>query len=841
MGIKSGNDIIVKNFSLDNDNNKVQLISYDLSDRKSINRWILSELYEKHYISPLDTMDYMDFDKTGVNPNRLYSCRKHFLKDENIKNIELSKPRYTTYYFPYENEKVEFSGFWHLPTHIARYAKTYIWVEEAGLYRFRVTTCGRVILNCNGQEALSFSPYHRNVEHKKDVELQLKQGRNEIIVYFDDLAERDTTYFFRLYALDDVNMKIQLFIEENTNINDVLEMEKLMENVSFEKDQITKGEIKLKFDYPSPIAFKLKIDSQEDIIEKLPPISLEKQVNVGDKDISLGDVSNYALGFYHFLFIGKINNVNVERKGMLEIYPENIIPSTPSTIHERKNLALKFIAEHGELIMQKAFAMTELEENLDEAEKIIRHELVKIKGKYDCADFSLAALLSMWIKYRDKNIYSEELWNDIKDIILDFRFWCDELGNDVMWFFSENHALIFYTCQLLSGQLFKDEIFKRSGKTGAEQIEIAKGRIADWFDYFLKNGFSEWNSTTYIPIDMIAFFALYDYADDEKIKEMAKKALDYTFDLLTINSHHGQMATTSGRTYDKSLKRVRGNEVAFLNWILFGVGYMNQSTRASVPLILSAYEYTNEKAPDLVSYTSRKKLIYQTTQGNDGEVTLNICKTNDYILSSSNDYKKYQPGYQENVVHALIGPNPEAQIFINHPGESSPIGFQRPSYWAGNGVLPSIKQYKNIAFMHFDVDEGHLVDFTHAYFPVHAFDEITAAGNWYFGKSGDGYIGIYARNGLRLSTKGINEKRELISEGKENAWIIKVGSKHEFSSYENFVKQYSKASIKSKNEVIEIEDSEYGHFKFGTNDQFTLDGQDINIKLSGSQERIEYE
>ena len=35
--------------------------------------------------------------------------------------------------------------------------------------------------------------------------------------------------------------------------------------------------------------------------------------------------------------------------------------------------------------------------------------------------------------------------------VLDYRYWVDEPGNDVMWFWSENHALCFHVSQLLAG------------------------------------------------------------------------------------------------------------------------------------------------------------------------------------------------------------------------------------------------------------------------------------------------------------------------------------------------------------------------------------------------------
>ena len=40
--------------------------------------------------------------------------------------------------------------------------------------------------------------------------------------------------------------------------------------------------------------------------------------------------------------------------------------------------------------------------------------------------------------------------------ILGYRYWMDEPGNDVQWYFSENHALLFHTAAYLAGHLLPD-------------------------------------------------------------------------------------------------------------------------------------------------------------------------------------------------------------------------------------------------------------------------------------------------------------------------------------------------------------------------------------------------
>ena len=56
------------------------------------------------------------------------------------------------------------------------------------------------------------------------------------------------------------------------------------------------------------------------------------------------------------------------------------------------------------------------------------------------------------------------------------------------------------------------------------------------------------------------------------------------------------------------------------------------------------------------------------------------------------------------------------QLWINNPGEFMHSGENRPSYWAGNGRMPCIKQFKNILHMKYDLSKAY-VPFIHMYVP----------------------------------------------------------------------------------------------------------------------------
>ena len=77
--------------------------------------------------------------------------------------------------------------------------------------------------------------------------------------------------------------------------------------------------------------------------------------------------------------------------------------------------------------------------------------------------------------------------------ILGYRYWMDEPGNDVQWYFSENHALLFHTAAYLAGHSCPTRRFVRSGRTGREQSEVGSERVRAWLDHF-EHG--KWPSST---------------------------------------------------------------------------------------------------------------------------------------------------------------------------------------------------------------------------------------------------------------------------------------------------------------------------------------------------------
>lgn len=80
-----------------------------------------------------------------------------------------------------------------------------------------------------------------------------------------------------------------------------------------------------------------------------------------------------------------------------------------------------------------------------------------------------------------------------------YRYWADEPGDDVMWFFSENHALMFHICQYFAGKSMPERVFTCSGLTGRRPP--GKRRAAGCLVRKLFAEFAtEWNSVPICPL-----------------------------------------------------------------------------------------------------------------------------------------------------------------------------------------------------------------------------------------------------------------------------------------------------------------------------------------------------
>ena len=224
--------------------------------------------------------------------------------------------------------------------------------------------------------------------------------------------------------------------------------------------------------------------------------------------------------------------------------------------------------------------------------------LDRINTRKDTADFRMNSLLRMMYLDNETHILDPTFKEQLKDAILNFKYWFTEPGPSDMIMWTENHMILFHTCEYLAGQLYPSEVFPNSGMTGAEHVAHALPKINRWIEWRSRFGFAEWHSDIYYEEDIAPLLNLVEFAEDNATAMKAAMLIDlFAFDFAN-HYFNGTYATTNGRTDDgkkvgKSLSELP-NRASFAEtaWILLGLGHHDPNAGSSMSAVALA---TSEK------------------------------------------------------------------------------------------------------------------------------------------------------------------------------------------------------------------------------------------------------
>jgi hypothetical protein len=277
-----------------------------------------------------------------------------------------------------------------------------------------------------------------------------------------------------------------------------------------------------------------------------------------------------------------------------------------------------------------------------------------INHRYDRSDFALHGLLRMYFRYRHSPLIPGSLKQEMKDCILNFKYWTDEPGKSMMFTRSENHEFLFFSAEHLAGLLFPGEIFTNSNQNGL--FHTLKGRInaERWIKEKGTYRFMEWHSNCYYEEDMLGLINLYDFGEENAyIRILAKNLLDLI--CFTIASHHyqGILATTHGRSYERMIIHPELESMSHINWLLYGEPEKTIRRLAIGALALASSSYRPDPVFEEIAH-DRGELYTLSRMGlfphqGLGGVNCATYRTADYVVSGLVQSKAGEFGAQ---VHA---------------------------------------------------------------------------------------------------------------------------------------------------------------------------------------------
>ena len=730
-------------------------------------------------------------------------------------------------HFPFNDPVLSLSGFYPNPTWISAVAITYLEAEKPMDAGCELSVCGGARIWVNGNMIACFTPHLRNQMQQTHITLPLNQGENELVVFWDEFAERDSDCSFSLTLDSKTTAVVQKLPIGDRDAALVCAVEEALGNLSCKSNHVRTGEVELFC--PNPY------DNQN--LEVHLVGATEENFMVGDlyettatflageSTCSLGPCEKLPIGYLQFKAMAEVQGMSMSYHLAFENFPFSLVPEPKPTMDERKQQAFEVLARYGERNGNRAVAILHAGGMRDEFEHILRRQITFINKRSDCSDFYLSYFPHILKTFADHPYVTEELKAEMKQCLLNFRYWHDEPGDDAMWFYSENHALMFHVCQLLAGELYPDEVFTNSGMSGRQMQQKALGLLRPWFETYFSIGFTEWNSPPYLPIDALGFASLYAQTSNAEMKALAKKAMDSIYYILAVYSLDGIFCTTAGRTYPKELFGNNSNCPSFINWIGYGIGNTSHAGKGVTALCFSDYQAPKEYRR-FCQVPQGKALVSQSTHGYNGHADVYACKTSCSLLSSANNFRVGERGFQENPMHLIFSAT--EQVWVNHPGEHNLFGHARPSYWAGNGTLPRVNQYENFAAVVFNNAPSHPVDFTHVYLPIMEFATFEQRGGWLFAKAHNGgYVGLYCSEKLERMLHGPNKDREFIAQGRKAVYLLRVGSEHIFSSFESFMQALLNSPLSATHEAFVFDDAALGRLEGGWEMSLRVQGQSI--------------
>ena len=441
---------------------------------------------------------------------------------------------------------------------------------------------------------------------------------------------------------------------------------------------------------------------------------------------------------------------------------------------------------------------------------VIRVCLKESDMHQDCSDFRMSYILAA-VK---RGLIPDYLVEEIRKTAINYSYWHDEKSVGAMCYGTENHSLLFFSCQLLAGMLWPSDVFVNSGRTGEEQVKVASERIDAWLKRRETNGFEEFMSGGYTPITVAAMLLVVDFARDD-LSERCARLIDRIFYDLARNSFDGVVYAPQGRIY-RGVITPWGEGTQML--LYFATGSASPTGNTGIRRNgnwISAFAKTKYTFPsDLEDCMRQKGMFYTKVEG----TRIQTFKGENFMLTSlpleyvdGECFGKYKPGsigYQQHLSYATVGG--ACHVYPQHPGLSYDGSSIRPGYWFGNGIFPAQKQWDNLIGYVFPLIDDHPICYTHLYFPSRCFDEWEQDGSWLFGRHGEGYVAVWCSRKLTLFDGDVTQGCDFRAEKGAAAYFTALGDSSENGSFEEFKKYAKDFSPKFDTESLVLT-TEKGH------------------------------
>lgn len=763
------------------------------------------------------------------------------------------------YYRCQPDHYVDLTAFYPTCHYLRAWAYAQIAAPEAGEVMLALSTNGPADLWLNGQHIQRHEGHRKQIPLSVRFPASLAEGTNEILVRFENAAIRETPFCMALKIEGPHSREMTVIIPteiESDEIEKRITYETILQKAYLEQTVYgwLTGDV---YDQNEPVTvhFAEDLDLAEPLrvtyrLQSLNQDIFQESTRATDRTsvFELARLHPLRNGPHHLALLPPLDlyyagKMQFERRELFHVVRTPYSPSLYGILKRRRKEALEEAAiRRGESIFSEIAKMALGRWDAIDR-KIIHQTIERINQRHDGCIADLLGLIGVMYRFNRKPDLTDEFKGAILACILAFRYGPDEPGEDILDFQAESRQILFHTAELLAGQLYPKIVFTNAGQTGGWHLEKGERLALNWLAQRATSGWNEWDSNTGFEEEVAALSYLVDLAASISVKSQASNLLDKLFFTLAINSHQGAFGSTHGRSDTASLLSSRLEATSGISRLMWGMGNYNEALVGTVSLaLMKGYDFPNLLKTIAVrptdAFWDRERQGqgpykgHGPREGHDprgGAETADpvnkvTFRTRDGMLCSAQDYRPGQVGSVEHVWQATLGP--DAVVFTNHPANFSLEDAHQPNFWRGNATLPRVAQWGDVLIALYAPAADDWLGFTHAYFPVKAFDETKLEGRWAFARKGQGYLALYSSVGFELITQGSSAFRELRAYGQSNAWFCQLGQELLDKSFGEFQQKILALDLAVDGLAVRVRTLRDDEITFGPESPLVINGQE---------------
>ena len=665
------------------------------------------------------------------------------------------------------------------PCYVRGWAYTQLTSESDQPVMLMLTTYGPVDIWLEKQHVQRDEGFGRR---QIQIEVQLHKGSQELLVRFEQVMMPGALHGFALRVVQadrpqapatGVSVRIPTAIpdvEYRNRMEEILTAAYLDRDV-YHWDEIIKVHWRNTFRDSEEVTVRLQTPSGRIYAESWP------QIEAGSST-PLVHAHNVPQGPLQILLMPRIElyyEKDLRIRRILKLWGlglQRYTDTAETPFQQRRIEALQNARRHHSATIYGEMAKMALDQWDDLEVTALEGACTKLDADQYDAPLTLLGLLGILYRFGEHERFPSTLGTTLAETACSFDYAALDLED-------ESRALLAAACELLAGQRYPDQPFTRSGEKGSWHRAHGEAAVMAWLHARARQGFGVWDSATAFEAELAALAHLIDLAEDDDIWEMASVVMDKLLFTIALNVHRGIYGSAQGVADAMGIKGGLLSPLAGVARLLWGQGIYNHHLAGTVSLaLLENYAYT-PLVQEVATSPPEENWGWEQHAISDTEQVRKVTyRTPDFMLSAAQDYQPGQPGRAEHIWQATLGP--EAVVFVNHPAHAQDSEAHSPGFWRGNAVLPRVAQWKDVLIALYRLPEDDWMGYTHAYFPLYAFDEHQLRTNeagqtWAFARQGEGYLALTATPTFTLMGDDPGAKRELRAYGTSAVWICQMG------------------------------------------------------------------